>query len=202
MTMPCETKTTGPAMDMAQRIQAQLPVLETARLRLRAPCIEDFGFYVEIVAGPRGVHILEDASRENAWFDFTQMIASWTLRGFGLWTVETRAEDTVAGFVLLGFEPGDHEPELGYMFRAEFEGQGLAAEAAITARNYAFETLHLRSVVSTIEPANQRSCRLAERLGASRDASAEAAHGNSILVYRHNAPDTSSPHSKGMPVDQ
>ncbi len=183
--MPCETPSTGPAARMAARMQAMLPVLETPRLRLRAPRIEDFEHYAEITDGPRGAHILDDPTRENAWYDFTQMVAAWALHGFGLWTVQTRADDRVAGFVLLGFEPGDHEPELGYMFRTWAEGQGFAAEAAIAARDYGFATLKLASLVSTIDHGNTRSAKLAERLGATRDAAAEAAHDNAILVYRH-----------------
>ena len=183
--MPCETPSTGVAATMAATLQNTLPVLETERLRLRAPRIDDFTFYAEITVGPRGQHVLEDPTRENAWYDFTQMVASWVLRGYGLWTVETKTDTTVIGFVLLGFEPGDHEPELGCMFREMAEGKGYACEAAIAARAHGLDTLDLPSLVSTIDHGNTRSCQLAERLEATRDPKAEAAHGNAIAVYRH-----------------
>ena len=185
--MPCETPSTGPAAAMAATLQDMLPVLETERLRLRAPRIEDFDYYAEISVGPRGQYLLEDPSRENAWFDFTQMIASWVLHGYGLWAVETKVDPTVIGFVLLGFEPADHEPELGFMFREMAEGKGYAREAAMAARAHGFGALDLPSLVSTIDHENARSRRLAERLGAVRDPKAEAAHGNAISVYRHSA---------------
>ncbi len=180
-----ERPSTGPAAVFAEDLQSRLPVIETERLRLRAPRIEDFDAYAEIATGERGIHILEDQTREAAWLDFTQMVATWMLRGHGLWTVETRADTALAGFVLLGFEPGDHEPELGYMFLQAAEGKGYAFEAAEAARRYGTETLALPSLVSTIDPENTRSIRLAERLGGHRDPQAEAAHANKIIVYRY-----------------
>ncbi|MBW4709286.1 GNAT family N-acetyltransferase [Roseobacter sp. YSTF-M11] len=187
---PCETPAIGPAATLAAQFQSLVPVLETRRLRLRAPHIGDFEHYAEITVGARGKHILEDPTREAAWYDFTQMVAGWTLRGHGLWTVELRSGGTVAGFVLLGFEPGDPEPELGFMMRASAEGRGYAREAALAARDYGYAVLELPSLVSTIAPANTRSRLLAERLGAARDPQLEAALQDDILVYRHPAPGT------------
>lgn len=188
MTFACETPSTGAAAVQAARTALTIPSIDTARLHLRAPRIDDFSVYAEITAGPRGVHILDEPTREAAWLDFAQMVATWVLRGHGLWAVQTKADDAVIGFVLLGFEPGDHEPELGYMFREAAEGQGFANEAAIAARDFGFDMLGLPSLVSTIDPDNHRSCRLAERLGASRDSAAEAAFDEDILVYRHPMP--------------
>ena len=71
------------------------------------------------------------------------------------------------------------------MFREAGQGKGYAAEAARAARAHAFGALGWTTVVSTIDPGNAASVRVAERLGASRDAAAEAAHGYEILVYRH-----------------
>ncbi len=189
MILPCEIPAAGPAAAFAARMQAMLPVLDTEGLRLRAPAIADFPTYAEIALSPRDGYLVAEPTHDAAWLDFCQMVATWTLRGHGVWTVEARADGAVTGFVLLGFEPGDHEPELGYMFRPEAEGRGLAREAAEAARDHAFGTLGLPSLVSTIDHDNARSARLAERLGALRDARAEAAHGDAIRVYRHPAPE-------------
>lgn len=185
MTLPHEIAATGPAAVHAAALQSALPVIETERLRLRAPRIEDFAFYAEITLSDRGRHILETKNREAAWHDFTQMVASWVLRGHGLWTIEARDGSEVLGFVLLGFEPGDHEPELGFLLRQQASGQGYAEEAAIAARAYAFDTLEMPTLVSTIDAENHASRRLAERLGGERDAAAEAAHDHVTLVYRY-----------------
>lgn len=185
MTAPHETPATGPAAAFAATLQARLPVIETARLRLRAPRIEDFPVYAEIAMGPRGVYLFDDPNRRDVWLDFAQMVATWLLRGHGLWTLEPKAGGDALGFVLLGFEDGDHEEELGYFLTEAAEGKGYAAEAAEAARAHAFGALGWSSVVSTIDHGNDRSAALATRLGASRDAAAEAAHNNEIAVYRH-----------------
>ena len=187
---PHEIATPGPAADAAARMQAALPRLETARLILRAPRLEDFEIYARIGASDRGRHLVADnTDRAALWLDFTQMVATWLLRGHGVWTVEARTDGAVLGFVLIGFEPGDHEPELGYLFRETAEGRGCAQEAATAARDHALTTLALPGLVSTIDPDNARSIRLDARLGAARDRAAEAAHGNSIHVYRHPTPE-------------
>jgi len=188
MHLACETPSVGPAALVAACLQAALPRLETARSVLRAPRIEDFGYYAEIALGPSGHHILETPSREAAWMDFAQTIAMWILRGHGLWAVEAKSDSEVLGFVLIGFEPGDNEPELGYMFRERAMGKGLAAEAARAALAHAYETLQLPGLVSVIDPDNVRSRRLAERLGAERDATAEAAYCGETLIYRYPKP--------------
>lgn len=188
---PHEIPATGPAAAFAASLQVALPVLDTERLRLRAPRIEDFETYAAIGESERGRYLVADnADRDALWLDFAQMVATWLLRGHGVWTVETRDTGDTIGFVLLGFEPGDHEPELGYLFLPEAEGHGYAQEAARAARAHAFDTLGMKTLVSTIDHDNTRSIRLAERLGATRDAAAEAAHDNIIQVYRHCAEET------------
>ena len=152
--------------------------------------LEDFEIYARIGASDRGRHLVADnTDRAALWLDFTQMVATWLLRGHAVWTVEARTDGAVLGFVLIGFEPGDHEPELGYLFRETAEGRGYAQEAATAARDHALTTLALPGLVSTIDPDNARSIRLATRLGAARDPAAEAAHGNTIRVYRHPTPE-------------
>ncbi|WP_298920424.1 GNAT family N-acetyltransferase [uncultured Roseobacter sp.] len=187
--LACETPSVGPAAALAAQFQSLVPVLETDRLRLRAPHIGEFEHYAAITVGTRGQYILEEQTREAAWYDFTQMIAGWTLRGHGLWTIERKSDGTALGFVLLGFEPGDPEPELGFMMRASAEGHGYAHEAAVAARDYGFSVLELPTLISTIDPANARSQRLAECLGAVRDGHVEATLPEDILVYRHPAPE-------------
>lgn len=183
MVEPHEIPSNDPAAAFGAKLRAALPVLPTARLRLRAPQIEDFPHYAEILASPGGRFIISDGSRENAWVDFAQLTGSWLLRGHGIWAVERQTDDEVLGFVLLGFEIGDHEPELGYMFRKAFEGQGYAQEAGEAA--LAHGLANLPSLVSTIDADNERSKRLAMRLGGVRDPAAEAAHGHRCLVYRY-----------------
>ena len=114
-------------------------------------------------------------------------VGSWSLQGFGSWGIETH-DGAFVGQV--GINKPSHFPEieLGYLIMPEFEGKGIAFEAAKTARAWAFETLKLDSLVSYIDPKNARSIALATRLGASHDAQAALPDGETseeTAVYRH-----------------
>lgn len=182
MTARHETPPVGIPAEQAARFQALVPVLTTRRLTLRAPQVADFDTYAEIVCGPRGAYIGGPMNREDAWFDFIQLSSCWQLHGHGGWTITGGGE--TLGFVILGLEPGDQEVELGFLFRAAAEGQGYAREAAIAARNHAFNTLNLPSLVSYIAPKNTRSAALAERLGAYPDGTVDG-----CTIYRHPNPE-------------
>lgn len=180
-----EQPTPGKAALLGGRISGEVPEVRTARLLLRAPRIEDFATYADILCGPRAAHVGGPLSRPDAWADFTNYVAGWMLHGHGSWTItDTRGRDVI-GFVMVGLEPGDHEPELGYLMTEAAEGNGYAFEAATEARTFALSTLRLPSLVSYIAPGNTRSIALAEKLGAVRDGAAEAAIDHDILVYRH-----------------
>src|SRR2546422_732030 len=86
-------------------------------------------------------------------------------RGWGLWAVEIDHE--LAGFTGLA-EPSFEAhfipcTEIGWRFRRRFWGHGYALEAARVALRFAFESLHLREVVSFTARLNGRSQRLMQR---------------------------------------
>jgi RimJ/RimL family protein N-acetyltransferase len=175
MTAPHERPVPGPAAYFAAQLCAHLPVIETERLRLRAPRLSDFDAWAEIFTGPAGPHLGGPFGRDDAFTELAATCGLWLLRGHGLWAVEPKTGGEVLGFVLIGFEPGDREPELGYLFRPGAEGQGYATEAALALRDHAFMALGMDRLVSYIDPDNPRSIRVAERLGALRDADFDGA---------------------------
>ncbi len=183
-----ESAPIGHAAEISAKIRQTLPILTTQRLRLRAPLIADFDAWAAIECGERGVHIGGPFSREEAWLDFSQAIAGWVLKGTGLWSVERLADGELVGFVLLHHEFGDPEVELGFLFTQAGEGQGYATEAALAALNHAFATLNWPTLVSYVDPANARSIRLNERLGATLDPSVQVEDADPCLVYRHPNP--------------
>jgi RimJ/RimL family protein N-acetyltransferase len=170
----------GPAAALAGRIRDAIPPIETARLRLRAPRIEDFAVYAAIACSERARFMMGPMSREGAWDDFTRMCVTWLWRGHGAWMIEDRETGATRGVVLLGFEPGDREPELGFALAAGAEGRGIATEAAAAARDFARDVLGLPSLVSYIHPGNAASVAVAVRLGARPDGESDG-----MLVYRH-----------------
>ena len=184
MTRPWEAPPTpGPFAARVDRFAALVPVIETDRFHLRAPRIGDFPIYARFLID-EAVDAAADDSRESAWLDFCQLVASWPLRGFGSWTVEDRAGQPV-GAVVVNHEFGDPEVELGWVVAEGREGNGIATEAARGARAWLFATQGLATLVSYIDPANAASVAVAARLGASRDPVAEAAIGHDCLVFRH-----------------
>ncbi|MDR7123577.1 GNAT family N-acetyltransferase [Pseudotabrizicola sp. 4114] len=177
--MPWSAPLTPQMQAEAARHGAVLPVLHTARLTLRAPRLSDFDAYRAIACSDRGQYFGGPMPVADAWDDFARMTAIWLLRGHGVWTVEAKPA-VVAGFVLIGFEPGDLEPELGFMFLPGFEGKGLAFEAASAARDHAFAALGLTTLVSYIDPANLRAQSLAARMGAVSEGEIDGSQ-----VWRH-----------------
>ncbi|WP_194096854.1 GNAT family N-acetyltransferase [Marivivens aquimaris] len=182
MNRPWEADPQGQAAVATDRIAGSLPRIALARVTLRAPYISDFEDYAKIVCTERGQYVDGPMSRDDAWLDFNQLVAGWLLRGAGLWTVVRNDDMKTLGFVMLDHEFGDPEPELGFLFLEEFEGQGYALEAARSARNNAYNALSWETLVSYIHPDNARAIKLAERLGAERDESADF---GGCIAYRY-----------------
>ena len=163
---PHERPPRGPAAALAQRIAAQIPVLETARLRLRAPLVTDFQICAQIACSPRARFMGGPMTREQAWDNFARVCSPWLWHGHGAWVIVGKADGAPLGVVVLGFEPGDQDPELGIALTQAAEGQGFALEAARAARDYAFSSLEFPRLVSHVSPDNTRSIALMEALGA------------------------------------
>lgn len=186
MSFRCEHPTPGIAAAQAQQMASAVPTMMTDNIMLRAPVLADFETYAAIVCTERGQYVGGPMSREDAWYDFTSLSACWMLHGHGGWTVTDPNGDTVLGFVVLGLEPGDEEVELGFLFTEAAEGQSLAFEAALAARDFASEALRLTSLVSYIDPDNTRSVALANRLGAMEIGTLKGS-----LIFTHPIPETS-----------
>jgi RimJ/RimL family protein N-acetyltransferase len=185
MTAPHLVPIPGPAADFAALLSARLPRIETARTILRAPMLADAPAWIAIMVPDADGHLGGPHTQAGAFTEFAATVGLWLLRGHGLWTVTDR-EDRVLGFVLIGFEPGDQAPELGWLFLPEARGRGYATEAAAAARAHALDTAGLPELVSYIDPANTRSQRLAQRLGARRAGRiADAQTGAWVEIWRH-----------------
>lgn len=156
----------GPAADFGAGLSARLPRLETPRTVLRAPRLADAPAWIAILVPDTEGHLGGPHDEASAFTEFAAAAGLWLLRGHGLWTVADRDESRVLGFVLIGFEPGDRAPELGWLFLPEARGRGLASEAAAAARDHALRVLGLPELVSYVAPTNAASRNPARRLGA------------------------------------
>ncbi len=181
-----ETPPAAEAAMISSAITENVPTLETERLSLRAPQIADFEAYFDILDGPRGQFIMpQPVSRAEVWADYCSTVATWLLRGHGIWSVTKKHEGRVEGFVLIGAEPGDQCHELGYLVSADAEGKGIAFEAAVAARDWAWNELKVPELVSYVATGNARSAKLARRLGAVQS----AAFDSETHVFHYSKPE-------------
>ena len=86
-------------------------------------------------------------------------------RGFSTWAVVEKESGAVVGDVGFGVHAPTGEPELGYTLAERVWGRGYGLEAARACVAAAFAHLPHRRLVAKVEPENERSLRLAERLG-------------------------------------
>lgn len=161
-----------------------IPVLETERLRLRGYGLGDFDADAAFSASGRTWHIGGALDTAGAWKLFAADVGHWQLKGFGWWAVES--EGRPVGTIGFHHPPQHPETELGGCICEGAEGRGVAWEAAQAVLDHGFGTADSATVVRDIAPGNARSIRLAERLGARRDAAAaRPAIAPDVLVSRH-----------------
>lgn len=171
----------------ATRITLTIPVLETDRLVLRAPTMDDLPAFDAFAAAPDRTRFLGGPSDavHRGWDALRGMLGHWVLRGFGWWTAEDRATGQPAGRIGVGHHVDWPEPELGWHIFTGYEGRGLAREAALAARGW-WTGRGNPPPISLIDPDNIRSRRLAERLGA-RIERRMVLRGTECDVWRHPA---------------
>lgn len=162
------------------------PVLETERLVLRPYIEADFNAFAAYFASQRSVYTDGPVSRQMAWDLFTAGAGRWAIAGHGAWTIEIASTGQAAGLVSLNTAITLPEPELGWILWDGFEGHGYALEAALRARDFAFETLEWPHLISGIHRENERSIRLAERMSASLDPDLRLDDEPETVFYRHS----------------
>lgn len=162
-----------------------IPVIETDRLILRGPRESDWDAMAAFGLSERSKWVGGPLTAYQSWGALLAGIGHWVLRGYGMWMLEHRETGRTAGRVGMIFNAGWDEPELGWHIYDGFEGQGLAHEAAQAARDFAAREQGLDGVISYINPANTRSVRLAERLGAVHERDGTLMEVHQVRVYRH-----------------
>lgn len=147
----------------------QIPVLDTPRLTLRAPKMDDLPTLTAFYASARSHMVGGPQDATGAFNKIASRIGHWALLGYGIWHVDARDNGDFLGWVGVMNPPGWHEPELAWTVFAQAEGKGVAFEAASAARAYAAQHLNVDSPISYIHADNDRSRALAERLGATHE---------------------------------
>lgn len=163
-----------------------VPTIVTERLLLRPMTADDWEPYYALMLSERARYMGGPFSVKVAWGMFCADHAQWDLFGAGALMLEDRDTRACLGQVGINSGPLFPEKEIGWLVFPEAEGRGYAFEAASALRDWARTVRRLNTLVSYVDPQNDRSRRLAERLGATLDGNAPRPDPTD-LVYRHFA---------------
>jgi RimJ/RimL family protein N-acetyltransferase len=145
-----------------------VPELRTERLLMRGFRDDDIDAWAEICADgevTRWVGDPEGLSREDAWRRMAYFVGHWDLRGFGQWALVEQASGELLGRAGLLRPEGWPGLEVGWMVARPHWGRGFAPEAGRASMEWARTELGADHIISLIEDHNERSARVAEKLG-------------------------------------
>ena len=166
-----------------------IPTLHTERLTLRAPRFDDFEAYAAFRGSDRAKLLGGPFNRDQAFEQLCAIVGHWTLRGFGRWIVADRTTDEPLGIVGLLYPEGWPEPEIAWSVFEAGEGHGIAYEAALAARHYAYTTAGWTTAISLVDPANTRSLALAKRMGCTEGETYDHDSLGKMHIWRHPSPE-------------
>lgn len=171
-----------------------MTVLETPRLRLREMTLNDLDDLYAIFSDPVAMQHYPkpfDWEMTTGWIEWN--LKNYAEHGFGLWAVILKADDRLIGDCGLTIQWIDEvgELEIGYHILRSLWGKGLATEAAIACRDYAFGQLNRNRVISWMSPENIASCRVAEKVGMKLERETKNKSGIPRVVYSMTPDDLS-----------
>jgi RimJ/RimL family protein N-acetyltransferase len=151
----------------------EIPVIETARLRLRGHSPADLTAFLAMFQEPQFYQHLtgHPLPEEEVWTKMLRHLGVWYLYGYGFWAVEEKATGHFVGAV--GFGEWQRNitpslkgfPEVGWVLAPHTHGQGYAAEAAQAALAWGDVNLPVARTVCIVDVANLPSLRLAAKCG-------------------------------------
>lgn len=140
--------------------------LDTPRLILRPPLMQDFDAWADFYADPEAMAYLGGAqARSVSWRAFMAAAGAWTLQGFAMFSVIEKATGEWVGRVGAHFPEAWPGREVGWAIVRSCWGKGYATEAAAASLTWAFESLGWTEVIHCIDAENHASRRVAARLG-------------------------------------
>ena len=143
------------------------PRLETERLILRVPALEDLDRWAEMMADAEAARFLGGAAPKPViWRMIMQMVGAWEVTGVSMFSVIDKASGKWVGRIGPWYPFAWPGTEVGWGLHPDARGKGYAVEAAAASMDYAFDVLQWTTVIHLVHPDNVRSRRVAERLGA------------------------------------
>jgi RimJ/RimL family protein N-acetyltransferase len=140
--------------------------IETPRLLLRVPRLDDFEPWVAMMADEETARFIGGvAPREITWRALMTMIGSWHATGFAMFSVIEKSSGTWVGRLGPWQPEGWPGTEVGWAISREHWGKGYAPEGAAAATDWAFDNLGWSDVIHSIDPDNLASQQVARKLG-------------------------------------
>jgi RimJ/RimL family protein N-acetyltransferase len=169
----------------------QTPTLTTDRLILEPLAMSHWEAYAEMWADERTARFIGGGarSRDDSWRKFAAAAGLWSLIGYGYWAFTDRLNGAFLGVGGLsdwqrGIAGLTGFPETGWAFAPDAWGKGYATDAMQAVLGWADGVLRLPETRCIIDPANQPSRNVAEKLGYSHLQTTEEAIGPTALYAR------------------
>jgi RimJ/RimL family protein N-acetyltransferase len=145
--------------------EASIPVLETKRLALRAPRLEDAKTVAALVNDRRIAENVARIPHPYKKSDADSFIAGANKPGGEAVFLITLHDETIIGACGLMMQDREQTPELGYWLGVKYWGQGYATEALHAVIDYAFTDLGYPALTAAARVTNPLSRRVLEKCG-------------------------------------
>jgi RimJ/RimL family protein N-acetyltransferase len=144
-------------------------ILETNRLRLREFTLNDTDFIIALLNSPGWLQYIGDRNVKTQEQAISYLengpLTSYRQHGFGLWLVESKADEKAIGMCgILKRDTLEH-PDLGFAFLPSDQRKGYGYEIASKILLYANHQLKLFPLSAISLAHNVKSIRLLEKLG-------------------------------------
>lgn len=147
-------------------------MITTERFILRPFEREDYDAYLSMVVDAQpDVPWRQVMSPEDAWHRLVRYVGHWTLFGFGNFAIFEKGSGLFLGETGLwdahrGMGAGyDEFDEAGWSVVSSWQGRSVAFEAAEAVHRWYADAVGRRRTVCMTDPANERSIRIARKLG-------------------------------------
>ena len=145
-----------------------IPSLDTARLRMRPPRLDDAQAMYGIMSGEdvlRYFPIGAELTVQRVEKRIQGQLDHWAERGYGIWMLETRDDGALVGNCGLQILPKAGVPEIDFLLGRTAWGKGFATEAAAEAIRWGFETHDFTVIAGIVHVDNEASKRVLRKLG-------------------------------------
>ena len=153
--------------------ESRLPTLHTERLTLRHLEASDVAEVFSVFSDPVVMRYWDGrpmTTLQDAMAYINDIHDGFRRRALFQWGIADRSSDVIVGTgTLIHVSIAHQRCELGFALQQRRWGRGLGTEAVTALVDFAFDSLGLHRIEADVDPRNDRSLRLLERLGFRRE---------------------------------